>query len=142
MTEAEIAAWVVDLRRYHDEETRRHQTRLEVQREQDEHYDLLVDNFNGACEVLEAEHRRVAEAYAALTRERTAFAEERYALTRERQELATERAALAEMVDRVGSSFLEKLLLAFMGGVFTLVLLIFMQRVVPLLVRWVGGWFG
>ena len=61
---------------------------------------------------------------------------------RERQELAMERAALAEAVDRVGSSFLEKLLLAFMGGVFTLALLVFVQRVVPLLVRWVGGWFG
>ena len=104
VTEVEIATWVADLRRYHDEETKRQQARLEEWGEQDEHYALLIENFNRAYDKLEAEHQAVAEARAALTQERAAFAEERRALAGERQELARERAALERAVDRLGGA--------------------------------------
>ncbi len=134
LTEAEISTWVINLRKYHEEETKRQSERAEELAEVIEHHKLAVNNFTLAQKELKAEHQ-------ALTRERAALAQEREALARERQRFTNEREQLHRTIEGLEGDFVTKLLIAFLGAGIALVLLTLAVRLGPLVVKWVSGLF-
>ena len=134
LSEAEISTWVINLRGYHDEETKRQQTRAAQLSDLSERHNLAVDNFTIAQEALKAEHQ-------ALARERAALAQEREALTRERQGFTREREQLHRTIEGLEGDFVTKLLIAFLGAGIALLLLTLTVQLGPLVVSWVTGLF-
>ena len=134
LSEAEISTWVINLRGYHDEETKRQQTRAAQFADLSERHNLAVENFTIAQEALKAEHQM-------LRRERAALAQEREALTYERRRFTQEREQLHRTIEGFEGDFVTKLLIAFLGAGIALLLLTLTVRLVPLVVGWVRGLF-
>ena len=132
LTEAEISTWVINLRKYHDEETKRQGERAEELAEVIEHHKLAVNNFTIAQQTLATEHQ-------ALARERVALTQEREALARERQRFTEEREQLHRTIEGLEGDFVTKLLIAFLGAGIALVLFTGAVRLGPLVVSWVEG---
>ena len=135
LTEAEISTWVINLRKYHDEETKRRGERAAGLDALSERHNLAVDNFTIAQEALKAEHQM-------LRRERAALAEEREALTYERQRFTQEREQLHQTIAGLEGDFVTKLLIAFLGASIALSLFTAVVRLGPLVVSWVTGLFS
>ena len=134
LSEAEISTWVINLRGYHDEETKRQQLRAAQLADISERHNLAVENFTIAQEALKAEHQM-------LRRERAALTQEREALTYERQRFTQEREQLHQTIAGLEGDFTTKLLIAFLGAGIALLLLTLTVRLGPVVVRWVGGLF-
>lgn len=134
LSEAEISTWVINLRKYHEEETKRQGERAEELAEVIEHHKLAVNNFTATQKALKAEHQ-------ALARERAALAQEREALARERQAFTREREQLHRTIAGLEGDFVTKLLIAFLGAGIALVLFTGAVRLGPLFVSWVSGLF-
>ena len=134
LTEAEIAAWVTELRGYHQEETKRQQLRAEELSDLNERHDLAVEN-------LQTTQRMLEDAYQLVDEERAALAQEREALARERQGFTREREQLHRTIKGLEGDFVTKLLIAFLGACIALLLLVGALRLGPLVVGWVGELF-
>ena len=134
LSEAEISTWVINLRKYHEEETKRQSERAVQLSDVSERHNLAVENFSIAQETLKAEHQ-------ALAQERRALAEERAALVRERQAFTREREQLHRTIEGLEGDFVTKLLIAFLGAGIALSMLTLTVWLGPLVVSWMKGLF-
>lgn len=137
VSEVEIAEWVTNLKRYHDEETRRQEERLEVQRALETSHNLAVKNFQIAQQNLEREYQRLAK-------ERANLSQLVEGLAKERDAQVSARVRMEQRIKELEPDYGTKVLFAFGGGMAALLLLQllwFLADILPGIWAWVRGLF-
>lgn len=135
MSETEVAEWVVNLKSYHDEETKRREQREEDLAYQVEVHNLAVNNFKLAGEQLDAKAKALARLGVQLTKER----EE---LRQVKQDLQRERQLLRETLKEFKPGRLTQFVVAFLAALSALVLFLVVLRLAPDVLRWIGALFN